>query len=325
MPMPSEEIQIYVSHRIDLQSALVPNSLYRPMRCGAVFDRNTQSEIPGDDTGDNISEKRMWFCEFTVQYWAWKNADADYYGLCHYRRFLSFAGREDRADDHGLVPWPELTLASMQRFGLLDEDKMRKIIRQYDMIVPRPAPVEKMPLPHGKANTVRKMWEAHDGIFFHKQILERMFQLIDELAPEYAESARRYFAGGIHRGYNCYIMRKPLFDRLCRLQFPILEALEREDYGKGKFPRSPAYVGEMLFGIFCWHVMHEEGVKSLELPLVWFAETEPTDRRIVHIRRYALFWIDRSIRRVVAPIFPLGSWRRELGKQLYRKWTGRSK
>ena len=55
-------IQIYVSHRIDINSELVDNPLYIPMRCGAVFDQENPMEIAGDDTGDNISERRMSFC-----------------------------------------------------------------------------------------------------------------------------------------------------------------------------------------------------------------------------------------------------------------------
>ena len=64
---------------------VVDNPLYVPVRCGAALDENDKGNaIMGDNTGDNISEKRISFCEYTVQYWAWKNYDADYYGLCHY-------------------------------------------------------------------------------------------------------------------------------------------------------------------------------------------------------------------------------------------------
>lgn len=85
-------IRIFVSHRIDIDSETVDTPVYFPVRCGAVYDESN-SEIQGDDTGDNISKLRMSFCEFTVQYWAWKNVDADYYGLCHYRRYLSFSDK----------------------------------------------------------------------------------------------------------------------------------------------------------------------------------------------------------------------------------------
>ena len=86
-------IRIFVSHRIDIDSETVDTPVYFPVRCGAVYDEEGNSEIQGDDTGDNISKLRMSFCEFTVQYWAWKNVDADYYGLCHYRRYLSFSDK----------------------------------------------------------------------------------------------------------------------------------------------------------------------------------------------------------------------------------------
>lgn len=317
--MPSEDIHIFVSHRIDLDSTLVPNPLYYPIRCGAVFDHIPTKTIPGDNTGDNISEKRMSFCEFTVQYWAWKNVDADYYGLCHYRRYLDFSGGRYRLDEHGLFPWPELTASSMRRFGLLDESLMRTTIQSHDLIVPIAAPVAKMPLPHGHAHTVRELWNAHAGIFFHKEIIDRMFQLIDTLAPEYSASARGYFSGTYHRGYNCYVMRKVLFDRLCRFQFPILAALEQEGAGQDEFSRAPAYVGEMLFGIFCWHIMYQERTNTLELPLVLFEYTEPTTSLGIRLRCYLRFGMNQIVQHIAVPFFPFGSKRRELLKRIYKE------
>lgn len=314
------EIRIFVSRRIDVDSVSVPNPLYVPVRCGAVFDHSA-SPIQGDDTGDNISQKRMTFCELTVQYWAWKNREADYYGLCHYRRYLAFSGKPYRLNEHGLVLWPELTERAMQRFGLLDAEKMRETISAYDLVIPQPAPVEKIPLPHGKARTVRTLWEAHDGIFFHKRIIGRMFELIAQLAPAYLQAAEEYFSGRWHCGYNCYVMNRELFGRLCELQFPILNALEKEGYGEGEFSRSPAYVGEMLFGIFCYHAQVYEKKKVLKVPLVWFSETTPAKNRLERFQRAAAFWTDEAVRKLAAPFFPLGSKRRETLKQYYRRFA----
>ena len=80
------DVKIFVSHRVDLDSVAVENSVYIPVRCGAELDTNENPTMIGDNTGENISDKREYLGEFTVQYWAWKNVQADYYGLCHYRR-----------------------------------------------------------------------------------------------------------------------------------------------------------------------------------------------------------------------------------------------
>ena len=83
------DIKIFVSHRIDQDSEVIDNPLYIPVRCGAVYDQRENVEMLGDDTGDNISEKRNSFCELTVQYWAWKNCnDSEYIGFNHYRSRL---------------------------------------------------------------------------------------------------------------------------------------------------------------------------------------------------------------------------------------------
>lgn len=319
MPVDNVKIQILVSRRIDMDSIQIKNPLYLPMRCGAVFDPAPHPDVPGDDTGDNISEKRDSFCELTVQYWAWKNLRADYYGLCHYRRYLSFSDNQYRVNDHGMVPCPMLTEREIERFRLLDAERMSDEIQRYDLMIPQAADVSKMPLPHGSGRTVRELWEAHDGIFFQKSVISMMFELIKEFAPQYAASAEEYFSSGWHRGYNCYIMCRPLFERLCAFQFPILFELEKRlqqtDYPR-KFQRTPGYVGEMLFGVFTWHLTRHEHWRVSEKQLVYFETTEAVQGKAQAMRRYLGFHIKRMVRQTVNPFFPLGSKRREAVKRL---------
>ena len=320
----SPNIKIFVSHRIDINSELVDNPLYIPVRCGAVFDKENPMNIAGDDTGDNISEKRMSFCEFTVQYWAWKNVEADYYGLCHYRRYLSFSEKRYPTDEYNMVYVPVLMDREKHIFGLLDADSMAEEIQHYDLIVSEYAKVPNIPTPHGKKTTVLEMWDAYDGEFFEKKVIDWMFQLIDEKAPEYSQSAREYFSGTLHRGFNCYVMRRELFDRLCQFQFPIMFEIDRRLDTAGytqTMRRTPAFVGEMLYGIFIYHVTTKEQWRVCERQLVFFRSTERIRGIGDSMKRRLWYGADRALRSMVDPVFPKGSRRRERLKNLFYALT----
>lgn len=314
------DIKIFVSHRIDINSELIDNPIYAPVRCGAVFDNKNPMNVAGDDTGDNISDKRMSFCEFTVQYWAWKNVKADFYGLCHYRRYLSFAERRFKTDEYNMVYRPDLTPGAKLRFGFLDTAEMARKISAYDIVTSEYAPVQNIPTPRGKQATVGELWEAHDGVFFEKSSIDLMFRLIDEMAPEYSRSAREYFAGDQHRGFNCYVMRKELFDRLCEFQFPIMFEIERRLDTTGytqTMMRTPAFIGEMLYGIFVYHVTNYENWRVMERQLVFFRDTSRIQNGMDLVKRCVWTHVDRGLRAIVDPIMPKGSKRREILKNIY--------
>lgn len=324
----SPKIEIYVSHRIDLNSQLVNNPLYKNMRCGAVFDDKNPMNIAGDDTGDNISERRMSFCEFTVQYWAWKNSDADYIGLCHYRRYLSFAEKRYKLNEFGLIPIFLLTEKQMKKFGLLDSEKMAETIRQYDLLIPEPARMEYYPTPKGKVKNIRELWEANDNHLIKSEVLDKLLSLIDELSPEYSISAREYFAGDRHFGYNCYVMRRDLFCKLCEFQFPILFAVEEwvktRSYA-GDFPRIPGYAGEILYGIFVYHEEKNRDVRIKQLQLILVRDSDRIKSTANMIWRSVKGRLELIPRALINLFFPIGSTRREKLKNIYYAITRKNK
>lgn len=316
----SPKIEIYVSHRIDLNSQLVNNPLYKNMRCGAVFDDKNPMNIAGDDTGDNISERRMSFCEFTVQYWAWKNSDADYIGLCHYRRYLSFAEKRYKTNAFTMVDAELLDGHTLRKHGLMDKERMSQVISQYDIITSEYADVKKIPTPRGKQNNVRDMWKAHENVFFENGALEILLGLIDKYSPEYSISAREYLSGNKHRGFNCFIMKQDFFRRLCEFQFPIMFEAERlldfSEYTQ-TMRRTPAFFGEIMYGIFIYHEEKNGTARIKELQLIFFRDSD-------HIKGTAdMLW--RNIktrlalvpRALINPFFPIGSARREWLKNIY--------
>ena len=61
--------------------------MYLPIQVGLI-NKNDLGYLK-DNTGDNISYKNPNYCELTAMYWAWKNIDVDYIGICHYRRYFT--------------------------------------------------------------------------------------------------------------------------------------------------------------------------------------------------------------------------------------------
>lgn len=65
------------------------NDVYVPIHVGKALHPNLELGFISDNIGDNISMKNPFYSELTAQYWAWKNLDTEYVGLCHYRRYFA--------------------------------------------------------------------------------------------------------------------------------------------------------------------------------------------------------------------------------------------
>ena len=197
---------------------------------------------------------------------------------------------------------------------------METFISGCDGVVSEYAEVSRIPTPKGKQKTVRAMWEAYDGEFLVKQSIDLLFQLIDEMAPEYSQSAREYFEGTVHRGFNCFVLKKELFERLCQFQFPIMFEVEKRLDTTGytqTMKRTPAFLGEVLYGIFLYHITAHEQWNIQTCQLVFFQNTERIKGQVDLLRRYLWDKTDRLLRAVAAPIFPKGSRRREQLKHIF--------
>lgn len=275
------DIKIFVSHRIDLDSETIDNPLYIPVRCGAVYDEREGVAMLGDDTGENISEKRMSFCELTVQYWAWKNIEADYYGLCHYRRYLSFSDETFPADIKGHVPEMPLLKSSAEKYHLLDEKMMSRTISDCDMLVAKDVSVYHMPTFRGEQKNLYDYWSAYDGGLLDKKDLDETIRLIKERHPEYSATLKRYLSGSSIRGFSCFIMSKHFFYKMCEFEFDVLFELEKtidrtKDCSSYK-KRTCAYMGELLFDVFMLHEieLHIATIRQTQLVVFWDSEKKP--------------------------------------------------
>lgn len=266
------DIKIFVSNRIDLESSQFESEILIPIRCGAVFDKRENVEILGDDSGDNISDRRMSFCELTVQYWAWKNVQADYYGLQHYRRFFNFTKYHYPEDDYSNVADTQINEAAARTYGINDET-MRLLIEQYDLILPTPHDITKLP-EHPK--TMREQWCQAAAL--HESDLNIMLAAINKLCPEYSDTAQQYLDG--KKAYWCliHIMRKELFFAYCEWLYPLLFEIEKKldvstycEEGQ----RTVGHLAERLFGIYITKLLRDHPeLKVKELQTVVFFQPQ---------------------------------------------------
>lgn len=316
------DLKIFVSHRIDLDSGTIASPIYVPVRCGAAMDPRGECAIQGDHTGDNISLKRMSFCELTVQYWAWKNVEATHYGLCHYRRYFSFADRKFSVNPWMLICEPAIHPLSINKHHLADEELIKGEVAKYDAIVAVTAPVDNRSFAGKVPTNVEEFWAAYDGCFYEKKYRKMVLELVEERAPEYMLSAREYFASKRERGFNCFIMKRELFQKFCEFEFPILFELERRMDTTGyteNLRRTPAYLGEILYGIFVHHLINHTSYKVKEAYLVFFDSTKPDCGILQYYLRSFKVCSMNYIRKIAEVFFPIGSKRRQNLKQLLRK------
>lgn len=267
-------IKIFVSCRIDKESYCPDNQLFIPVRCGAIYDKS-QSNVIGDNTGDNISLKRMSFNELTVQYWAWKNEDADYYGLCHYRRFLNFSNIVYPENYHCQVEIPGLNPSSAEKYGLMDKENMEALIEKYDAVVVKECPVRNIPTPMGFPMNVYELWGKHAGFLLLPEALQILLKHIKSIAPNMYSYATDYLKSGSFRGYNCFVMKKDLFEEMCNFEFPILFEVEKElnyEHATETTQRTCGYLAEILFSIFIYSLI-KRNFKVKETQLFVFDET----------------------------------------------------
>lgn len=151
----------------------------------------------GDDTGDNISEKNPNYCELTGLYWAWKNLDADYLGLAHYRRHFCYKKKNDK--------WE----------SLLTKEELKKLLEGVDVVLPK------------KRKYYIETIQSHYAHTFDMAHLVKIREIIADTCPDYLDSFDRVMKRRSAHMFNMFIMDREHLDTYCGWMFAILEELEQ--------------------------------------------------------------------------------------------------
>ena len=201
----------------------------------------------GDNTGDNISSKNPNYCELTGLYWAWKNLESEYIGLCHYRRYF---GHRCHSND----------LESKYK-AIFHRTDYERLLHKYDVIIPKRR--------NYYIETVRSQYEhAHN-----KRDLDEVERIIAERYPEYSEAFTKVMNRTKLHILNMFAMKKKLFDEYCAWLFDILFELEKRidisNYDTYQ-ARVFGFLGERLFNVW----LEKRQLSPVEVDIV---NLEPID------------------------------------------------
>lgn len=198
------------------KTAQIPKKeMFVPIHVGRALNEPLEGMI-GDDTGDNISIKNLQYCEMTAHYWIWKNVkDAEYVGVCHYRRF----------------------------FGVdITEENIYEVMGDADIMMVEPS---------WHIDSVYAYFAKYMGA----ENMTILWSVMKKLCPEFAETLEDVCDGVKFYPFNMLVCKKNLFDEYCGWMFPILEECEKHvklsPYTNGR--RALAYMAELLTGVYFIH------------------------------------------------------------------------
>ena len=299
-PRQSARIRLFVSAH---KPAVVPDGeSIVPVQVGAASAPKLFEDMLHDDDGENISEKNPMYCELTAQYWAWKNADADYYGFCHYRRYFDFTDIGHKQNDYGEIIDSYIDERAIAEYGL-DDYSIARAVDGWDVIT---SPVNDVRAFGGFGN-LKEHWDGDSRL--HLKDLRHMYDILCDRHPDYREDADAVLDGRKACFCNMFIMRKAIFQNYCAWLFPLLdEFVAGWDYSRADVQtlRTPGHLAERLLNIYIAHHQRVAGGvgdggadadrawKIKQLQCVHFTHPEPVG---------ALEPLDRNPHDVVPVIF----------------------
>lgn len=219
------------------------DEMYLPLHVGKTGKESIGFQ--GDDIGENISETNARLCELTGIYWAWKNLEADYVGLVHYRRHFT-------------------KISKLQRIGkdkfkcIIGKSELEQILAGYDVVLPKQRRyyIETM-LSHF----------IHLPYTFEKDI-KTLREVIADVQPEYVEAYDTVMNRTHAHMFNMFVMKREIYDKYCEWLFSIIfEADRRIDVSgyTAMEARAVAYFGEFMFDV--WN--EKQRISYKELPVMF--------------------------------------------------------
>ncbi len=233
---------------------LIQNEILHPIQVGATLT-DVDLGFLKDNMGDNISAKNRNYCELTALYWLWKNSDASYKGLMHYRRLLDLACGDKR--------WYNNFPKNIDEILLLSKSRVNTLLEEYDIILPMKRTIQ-------QSSSVYNYYKKRHYI----SDLDRILGIIKEKSPQTYDTAIEVCMNSNELYlYNIFIASKEFLDEYAAWLFDILGTLEaeiqldvekRDDFQQ----RVYGFLSERLFTVFVEY-KKKQGMRYKEVPTVY--------------------------------------------------------
>lgn len=263
--MPVSNIKVYVFY---YKSGLVLelDSIYQPIMAGkALVDANTN--IPGDETRDNISHKNIYYSELTGIYWVWKNTQQNVTGTCHYRRYFTAQPEPFLSKLKRILYYPAGLYK--KRFGLIytkntnrfvnriiNENEIELLLQKYDAILPQ-------------ARKMKYSVQTHYKKYHDINDLSLIESILKDKYPGYIEAFHEVLKGKRLYANNMFIMKDVHFQEFMEWWFDILFEFEKRiDLNEyvGYQQRILGFIAERLLNVW----FRKKQLNCVELPVIYF-------------------------------------------------------
>ena len=224
------------------------DSVYLPLHVGrALHPENVEAMGPafiGDDTGNSISALNAQYSELTELYWIWKNLDAGYKGLVHYRRHFATTNSQKKH--------------SRDRFErIATGDDFRVALSKAPVVVPV------------ARNYVIETIESHYRHTMPGEQVDIVRAVIADSQPAFAPALDEVLSSTKAHMFNMFVMRSDLLNDYCLWLFPLLNEITRHldpsQYDSFN-ARYPGRVSEWLLDVW---------LKTMDIPYVEMRTTSP--------------------------------------------------
>lgn len=226
------------------------DGVYMPLQVGRALHPNVDLGMTCDNTGDNISQLNAQYSELTGLYWMWKNCDADYQGLVHYRRHFA---KNDSAKRHG---------DENERFSCIaGKQDYARLLDTCEIIVPE------------RRNYYIETVYSHYEHTMQEGQLDATRSIIAQTNSDYLDAFDAQMNKTSAHLFNMFVMRKDLINEYCSWMFPIIGELAKHidssSYSVFEM-RFPGRISEILFDVW----LETNHYPYVEMPII---SPEPVD------------------------------------------------